>query len=437
MASIKKRGKTYSIRVSNGFDIDGKRIYECTTFKPDESRTPKQQEKDLQDFVYEFEKKVKEGKLLKGEKLTLLEFSKSWVEEYAKNSLEITTINAYQDMLKDFILPALGHLKISNINPLHLQTFYNNLLEDGVRKDGKKGGYSPSTIKKCHAILSSMLNDAVKWQMIDSNPCTKISPPKQKAEQEVKNFTEEQLNIFIDLLETGIPVKHAEHKRLNKDGSTTLIKEYIEYRQIQPQLQIYYYLSIFTGCRRGELLGLTWNDIDFKESTINITKELVYNNKELIIKAPKTNTSIRELKIPSFINGMLKEYKKEQLELKIGLGDSWEGDNFVFIQANGRPMHPSTPYHTFKKMIKNYNNSITEDAMKLPDIPLHGLRHTHATLLIADNIDVRTVSARLGHAKTSTTMNIYAHSLKKLDEQVADSLEEKYADKIRQKRFKV
>ena len=98
MASIKKRGKTYSIRVSNGFDIDGKRIYECTTFKPDESRTPKQQEKDLQDFVYEFEKKVKEGKLLKGEKLTLLEFSKSWVEEYAKNSLEITTINAYQDI---------------------------------------------------------------------------------------------------------------------------------------------------------------------------------------------------------------------------------------------------------------------------------------------------------------------------------------------------
>lgn len=438
MASVKKRGKTYQITVSNGFDSSGKRLFEYATFKPNESHTVKQQEKDLQNFVCEFEKKVKEGKLLQGEKLTLKGFAEEWIKDYVKVNLSVSTYVRYKDILNYFIYPALGHLKISNINPLHLQTFYNNLLEDGVRRDGKKGGYSPNTIQKCHVVLSSMLNDAMKWQIIESNPCTRISPPKKQELESVKNFTEEQLNIFIEILQTGIPVKHNETERLNTDGTVTRIKEYIEYRKIHPQLKLFYYLNLFTGCRRGELLGLMWKDIDLIESTIHIDKELIYVQKELIVKPPKTKTSIRDLKIPLFITDMLKQYKKEQLTYRLNIGDRWNGsskieEGFVFIQDNGKPMHPSTPYHTFKRIINNYNKSVDNEDMKLPNIPLHGLRHTHATLLIADNVDIRTVSARLGHAKTSTTMNIYAHSLKKMDEQVADSLNKKYGDMIKLK----
>lgn len=189
---------------------------------------------------------------------------------------------------------------------------------------------------------------------------------------------------------------------------------------------------MFTGCRREELLGLTWKDIDFANTTVHINKELVNDNKQLILKSPKTKSSIRDLTIPLFLVDMLKRYKKEQRLYRINIGDQWEGlgrmeEYFIFIQANGKPMHSSTPYHAFKKIIINYNNSIDEIEMKLPNISLHGLWHTHATLLIADNVDIRTVSSRLGHAKT---MNIYAHSLKELDEKIASDLEEKYRNRI-------
>ena len=121
---------------------------------------------------------------------------------------------------------------------------------------------------------------------------------------------------------------------------------------------------------------------------------------------------------------LLKSYKLEQNKYRLSIGSQWIGENFLFIQWNGKQMDLSTPYHTFKKIIKNYNKTVTEESSKkLPDIPLHGLRHTSATLLISQNIDVRTVSSRLGHAQTSTTMNIYAHSLKKMDEVAADTLE--------------
>lgn len=119
---------------------------------------------------------------------------------------------------------------------------------------------------------------------------------------------------------------------------------------------------------------------------------------------------------------LLKTYKLEQNKYRLSIGSQWIGENFLFIQWNGKQMDLSTPYHAFKKIIRNYNQTVTE-SKKFPDIPLHGLRHTSATLLISQNIDVHTVSSRLGHAQTSTTMNIYAHSLKKMDEVAADTLE--------------
>lgn len=157
----------------------------------------------------------------------------------------------------------------------------------------------------------------------------------------------------------------------------------------------------------------------------------LYVNHEIITKKPKTKTSIRDIVLPAAVMNMLKQYRTEQLRRILSLGDQWEGetnrnkldDNFLFTQWNGKQMHPSTPYHKFKDILKYYNNSVTDESQKLPDIPLHGLRHTSATLLISQNVDVRTVSSRLGHAQTSTTMNIYAHSLKKMDEKAADALE--------------
>ena len=120
---------------------------------------------------------------------------------------------------------------------------------------------------------------------------------------------------------------------------------------------------------------------------------------------------------------LLMNIKLEQMEYRLSICDQWIAGNYLFIQWNGRIMYPSTPYHTFEKIIHKYNKTVHEESKKLPVIPLHGLRHTSATLQIANKVHNRTVSSQLGHAKTSTTMNIYAHALKEVDKKAADTLE--------------
>ncbi len=423
MATVEKRGNNCRITVSNGYDITGKQIREKATFTPDPNLTPKQQQKALDKFVFEFEEKVKSGKYLSGEKITLKEFSEKWLKEHGKPNLEPTTYASYQQYLDQKILPALGHLKLSKIQPMHLQSFYNNLLESGIRKDGKEGGYSVSTIKKCHAITSSILTTAVHWQIIETNPCERVSPPKQKqASDNVKHFTLKQAEAFLKALDMNFTTTYKAHDRIDDTGKKYHVETYTESRSLPTQLKVFFNLALFSGLRRGELIALTWDDVDFDNKTISVTKSTGYTGKETITKSPKNKSSVRVIKVPEPVIDIIKKYKKEQQELRLSLGDQWQGDNFIFIQWDGKQMNLSTPYQAFKELISKYNATVTDETLKLPNIPLHGLRHTSATLLISENIDIRTVSARLGHAQTSTTMNIYAHSLKQMDEKAADTL---------------
>ncbi|MDF2537698.1 MAG: Site-specific recombinase XerD [Herbinix sp.] len=423
MAYVKKDGDSYRIQVSNGYDVKGRKIRETVSFTPDPNMTPKQQQKALEKFAFDFEERVKNGKYLKGEKITLKEFSDTWLKEHAEQQLQKTTYAAYKEMLDQKIMPALGHLKLAKIQPMHLQSFYNNLLEDGVRKDGKEGGYSPSTIKKCHAVISSILKTAVYWQVLESNPCDRVAPPKNKRiNDDIKHFTHEQSEAFLLALEMEYVTTYKAHDRIDDTGTKYHVAEYTETRAIPTAFKVFFMLALFTGMRRGELIALTWDDIDLNNKTININKSTGYVNKQMITKSPKNKSSIREITVPGPLIDQIKKYRTEQLEYKLSIGDQWKGDNYVFIQWNGTQMHLATPYGTFKDIIRKYNATIKDDSKKIPDIPMHGLRHTSATLLISENIDIRTVSARLGHAQTSTTMNIYAHSLKKSDEKASDAL---------------
>ena len=431
MAYVKKQGKGYKIVVSNGTDINGKKIRETATFTPDPNMTAKQQEKALEVFVFEFEQKVKSGKVLKGEKLTLKEYVDMWLRDYAKNHLEFTSYQSYEYNMNTKILPALGHIKLSELKPHHIQSLYNNLLEDGVRVDGKKGSYSIGTIKKCHVALSSALNRAMYWQMIESNPCVRVELPKSKnMASDIKYFTLEQTERFLSALDQTYTATYKPHTRTDDTGKVYQVSEYTESRDIPTQFKVFFYIALFGGLRCGELLALTWDDIDFTTSSISITKSITLADGNPVIKAPKTETSIRTITLPSIVMQLIKQYKIEQYEYRLSLGDQWIGDNHLFIQWNGKLMNKSTPYHTFKRIIKKYNATVTNEKDKLPQIPLHGLRHTSATLLIAEKVDVKTVSARLGHSQTSTTMDIYAHALKELDKKASDALEQAFKKTI-------
>lgn len=428
MATIKKRGKSYFITVSNGYDIAGRQIRKTATYTPDTSLTPKQQEKALQAFVFDFEQKVKNGAALDGHKITLQQFYYKWLNEYAKISLEPTTTEWYSRLFENNILPSLGHIKLSDLKPLNIQAFYNSLTKGGAKADGT--AYSSASVKRFHSALSSVLNKAVEWELIPSNPSKKTSLPKQKAVSDsVRYFTPQQAIIFLNALNGEYESEYQAHTRMSPNGNKYTVQAYKEVRGIPTQFKVLFNIALYGGLRRGELLALTWDDIDFDNNTITINKSAAVVNNRTVIKSTKNKSSERVITLPKSVIQLLNHWKIEQAQLRLSLGDKWEGDNYIFIQWNGRLMNPSTPYHTFKDIIEKYNKTVTDEALKLPNIRFHDLRHTSATLLISAHTDIKTVSARLGHAQTSTTMNIYAHSFKKLDEVASDTLEDILKDK--------
>ena len=432
MASIRKRGKNYQITVSNGRRSDGSQIIETTTFTPDPNKTKKQNETALQLYALQFEEQVKNGSYLDGEKITFQEFAEKYLKEYAANHLGPNTLAQYEALLKIHIYPAIGNIKLAKVQPRNLNTLYNQLLKE--RKDGRPGGYSPKTIRHIHNTISAIYTVAIKWNIVMNNPCERIEPPKSSEGKTLKHFTLEQATAFLECLNSNIPITIQAHDRIDDTGKAYHVNSYTENKQIPTQFKVFFNLALFCGMRRGELIALQWNDIDFNNNTISITKSTVIVKKKVITKQPKTESSNRIISVPNSVMLLLKRYRKEYLEYRLSLGDAWEGDNYLFIQWNGQQMYPSTPYGMFKKIIRWYNTS-ADEAHQLPLIPLHGLRHTSATLLISQNVDVRTVAGRLGHSQTSTTTDIYSHFLKRADEVASDKLEnllntEKKSEKI-------
>ena len=182
------------------------------------------------------------------------------------------------------------------------------------------------------------------------------------------------------------------------------------------------------------MLALTWNDIDFENKCIKVNKALVRTREQgKIVKDTKTVAGNRDIKLPDECFKLLREWKTEQMEICLEVGSKWEGfrgsefdNNFIFIQTEtniGQCMDTDTPYNKFKEIIRLYNDTVSDPKDKLPEIRLHDLRHTSATLLLAQGVDIETVAKRLGHAKASVTLDIYGHALESMDEVASDTLE--------------
>ncbi len=421
MATIKERNGSYQITVSCGYDIYGKHLRETATFTPDPGLTPRKRQKAVEDFAQEFERKVKNGLAMDGRKITLKEFVDRWLLEYAPQNLEAGTLEKYRAELDGKILPALGHLKLSELRPHTLNAFFVAMTKDGARKDGKPGGYSKGTITKTRNVLSSVLRTAVEWEIIDHNPLEKVRYQAEDAADKIEFFTPEQATAFLDFLEKPYVIHTKGHKRTDDTGKEYAVGNYQRTAEVPEQLRVLFQLAIFGGLRKGELLALEWSDIDFQADTVSVTKAVTVVAGQQTTKVPKTKKSRRVVSIPHFLTERLHRLHLERLRYRLSLGDYWQGAEWVFIQANGKQMSYSTPYSAFQDIIARHN---AVEQMQLPAIPFHGLRHTSATLLIANKQDIRTVSSRLGHAQASTTMNIYAHALQEIDRKAVNTLED-------------
>ncbi|UNC92420.1 tyrosine-type recombinase/integrase [Candidatus Contubernalis alkaliaceticus] len=448
--SIEKRGKnSWRLTVSCGIDSKGKQIKKTRTIKTNaksDSASRKEAEKALDLFVAE----VEAGITGTG-RMSFKEFCEKWLKEYAEIELAPKTIHRYKDILETRIIPALGHHKVEHIKPMHLLEFYNTLRKEGTRLNGKylaqpylqellikdnidlkelaeqssidrrtltrvlngkpvshgtalavsktlgvekdklfapkgeNGGLSERTILHHHRLISSILTTAVQWQIVMTNPAARVKAPRVK-KKEAGHFDEEA---------TAKVLKTLEEEPFKYRGAVLL--------------------ALASGCRRGEIMGLEWQDVNFEENTITIKQAAQYiPGQGSFTKSPKNESSERVISIPASVMALLKKYKVHQNEERMKLGDIWQGSERLFTTWNGQAMHPDTLSNWFPKFLKRHN---------LPHLNFHGLRHTAATLLIGQGLDIVALSSRLGHSDRSTTINIYTHALKRTDKEAADKME--------------
>ena len=426
MASIQKRGDAYSIRVCVGRDVYGKQIWKTTTFTPPAGLTPKKRQKAVEVFAVEFEQKCRNGKLLDGEKITLKDFIERWRSERAEQELQPGTLDKYNDAINHFILPALGHLKLTEIKPHSINKFLVDLTKDGCRHDGKPGGYSKGTIHKISNVLSSILRTATEWEVIERNPCDPVRVKAEDTADKIKFFTPQQTAVFLDYIEHPFTIRTRGHSRVDDTGKPYTVGDYTSTKELPTQLKVLFTLAIYSGLRKGEILALKWEDVAFENNTVAVTKAAAMVKGEQIVKVPKTRNSYRVVSIPHSVTEKLRKLQLEQTRYRLSVGDYWQGEGWIFTQDDGRMMNYSTPYKSLQDILTHYNADKVE-ADKLPMIPFHGLRHTTATLQIAAGTDVRTVSSIMGHRETSTTMNIYAHNLKTAEQEAVNRVEEMIA----------
>lgn len=374
--SIEKRvDNTYRLVYFCGKNLDGSPARHTKTVHC----TKKEAKVELAKFVAEVEK----GNVIEGNSITFEEFVEIWKRDYGSKELAPTTYARYLAILKTRILPYFGKFKLDKIRPTGIMKLYDMLEQDTqIKRLAKNNGertlkpLSKKTILEHHRLISAMLHKAVYWQLIPYNPAERVQPPRAPKAQR-RFYDDEQCKVLL--------------KGLN------------ELEENEMKYKVAIILTVFTGVRLGELMGLDWENIDFKNKEITVNKSSQYlASTGVYTKPPKTPSSFRHISIPDSVIEILEEYKIWYDRQKELCGEFWEESNRLFIQDNGKPMHPDTVSKWFVKFVQKIG---------LPYLNFHGIRHTNATLLISQNVDVAVVAARLGHAQISTTFNFYVHPL--------------------------
>lgn len=426
MASIKriehKSGRVvYRVVICLGYDKNGNKLVKNFTYSVNQSATPKQQHKEALKYAMNIEDKIKYGHDFDSEKMNFEDFAEKWLESM-KDELAYSTYASYTLLLRNRIIPYFKGYKVANIKTPLIESFYKTMVDTCAY----------GTIKKHANVLSGMFKTAIRWNIIELNPCQNAKVPRKLNEEtELKYFTPKQSLMFLKSLDLVYETVYRGHNRIDDTGKPYYVNDYTESHKVGTQYKVFYTLSLFCGFRKGETLAIHWSDIDFTNREISITKSVGKVENGVEYKNPKTATSIRKVSFPTQILPLLKQYRKEYNIMKLQMGDAWKGDGNLFVQSDGTLMGRSTPYQFFKRHIIRYNKWVKENEQEakhngfeeLPTIPLHGLRHSCATLLNHLDVNIIDIAKYLGHAKSSTTMDIYAHSFEEQKREATNKLE--------------
>ncbi len=333
--------------------------------------TKAEAQKKLRDLLTSLDK----GLPLDTSKATVGQFLEIWLHDYAETNTSPRTVEGYREKVHSYIIPHMGHIPLIKLTPQHIQSLYSDLLQRGL---------SPRTVLHAHRILREALGHGLKWGLLLRNVCDAVDPPKPRR-KEMAALDTPDVQTFLDAAVTS------------------------PYGPL-------FFLDIYTGMRRGELLGLRWTAVDLNTRTISVTETLQrLTGQGLVATQPKTDRSRRLVSLPPSAVALLSGLKVKQREQHEALGLEWKETDYVFSHYDGRPFHPDTVSHAFADIVKKAG---------LPHVRLHDLRHPHASLMLKQGVHPKIVSERLGHASITITLDTYSHILPGLQEAAALKFEE-------------
>lgn len=392
-----KNGKltSFTIRVFQGRDASGKQLKPATTSFPVEPGwSEKFARKKAQAFAVVFEKNIREG-TVSDSRQTFSEYSEYCLTLCKTRGLKQTTLSSYRD-LRERVVTFIGTIRLTDLKVADLNRITLALSSPGANKLNKKP-LSPKSIIEHHHFISLCLEQAVKEGIIAVNLETRVTLPKRE-KKEAAFFTPEQIGIIREALESE-PIRW----------------------------KAFTHMLISTGARRGEILGLKWQDIDLETGQMHISRNWIYRSgKGCYLDTPKTRTSVRDIILPSSMITLLQEYQGWQIGERLRLGAFFENQDFVFTQDNGLPLHPDSVVNYFSKL-----------SVKVGfPVHAHAFRHSVASALIFAGMDIVSVAKQLGHASPSITMGTYSHLLREADKRNADILEQLFLTDSKQKDVK-
>lgn len=301
-----------------------------------------------------------------------------WLEEYVEGKLKPKTVELYRGALKNYVRPFLAAVRLSELTPHAFQMLYNRL--ESV--DNKYPTLKPGTIKRLHGIIHKSLEQAKKLEYIKMNP--------------------------TDACELS-RVDKAEPAILDRQGIEIFCKEIRGHK-----FESFYYVALYTGLREAELIGLTWDCVDFEKGTLKVYRQLQLIKGKYEFCSPKNRKS-RQFHIAQAVLNRLKEEKRKQSVWRLKAGGAWSNDEgFVFSDEVGNHLARQTVYFNFKKIVKG---------MGMPEMKVHSLRHSYATTSLSTGTDIKTVQMSLGHHSAAFTLDVYGHVTQGMQKEGADKME--------------
>lgn len=454
MASIEKRvGKTktsYLITVTSGVDIDGKQIKHRKTWTPAPGMTKSQTEKELKRVVTAFESSIEQGFDVDN-KQTFAEYAEYVINLKERTGTKRSTVELYRDLLK-VINPAIGHLKLTDIRPQHLNTLYANLGEKGIRRGReraklkkditalvKETGLTQTKFAEIAKTAPTNIRAAMRGDNVSRSTADAIAKALNKPTAELFKIIKDesplssrtilQYHRFISTVFTQAekemivqynPASKATPPKMERNEAECFQPEevlrIIECLENEPiKWKTITHLLIITGCRRGEIAGLKWSAIDWENNQIKIERALLYSADIGVYEDTTKTGEIRYIKLPTDTMQLLRKYRAWHSEERLKNGDRWKDTGFLFTRDDGGMMNPDSITQWLAKFSDKYG---------LPHIHPHKFRHTMASMLYYNGFDSITISKRLGHSQVSTTTDIYSHVIKQADAMAADAIAE-------------